>query len=235
MRVLPKAEVTAIPLNFERYISFSIKVNDFEFRFLDSVRFLQNSLSNLVDITSDDNLKHTRQHFFGGKFGLMKRKGVFPYSYMDSFDKLNETQLPEKKEFYNDLTDCDITDEDYEHAKSVWNTFESIKTLGNYAENYLKSDILLLTDVMETFRDLSLRIYGLDPCYYYTIPGFSYDAMLKMTKIKLELLKDIDMLLYLEKGIQYFLYIIISLFLIFFSYMFCTYLFFRYTRGFESM
>ena len=85
-----------------------------------------------------------------------------------------------------------ITDDEYDHANKVWNTF-MIKTMGEYHDLYLVSDVLLLTDVFENFRKTCLQYYKLDPCHYFTSPGLSWDAMLKMTNIELELMTDIDM------------------------------------------
>ena len=123
----------------------------------------------------------------------------FPYDYMDSFERFNETQLPSKDDFFSQLTQDAITDEQYCHATKVWGTF-NLQTMGDYHDSYLKSDILLLADVFENFRSTCLQYYKLDPCHYYTSPGLSWDAMLKMTDIKLELMTDIDMFQFIEKG-----------------------------------
>ena len=120
---------------------------------------------------------------------------------MDSFEKFNETELPKKEEFYSILNNENISDKDYKHAQIVWNAF-NLKTMGDYHNLYLKSDVLLLTDVFENFRKTCLQYYKLDPCHYYTSPGLSWDAMLKMTDIKLELMTDIDMYQFIEKGIR---------------------------------
>ncbi|XP_068685106.1 uncharacterized protein [Montipora foliosa] len=130
----------------------------------------------------------------------MSQKGVYPYDFMDSFDKFNE-KLPPKEEFYSILNDEDITDDQYKHAQNVWNTFD-LKNMGEYHDLYLKSDILLLADVFENFRKTCLQYYKLDPCHYFTSPGLSWDAMLKMTDIKLELMTDIDMFQFIEKGMR---------------------------------
>jgi hypothetical protein len=103
--------------------------------------------------------------------------------------------------FYSRLNDEDISDEDYSHAQAVWKEF-GIKTLREYHELYNVSDVLLLADVFENFRDVCINYYKLDPAWYYTSPGLAWDAALKMTKVELELLSDQDMLLMIENGIR---------------------------------
>ena len=147
-----------------------------------------------------DKLKYTSKMFKDKKLDLMARKGVYPYDYMDSFEKFN-SPLPKKEEFFSILNNEHISNEDYEHAKNVWNTF-NLKNMGEYHDLYLKSDILLLVDVFENFRKTCLEYYKLDPCHYFTSPGLSWDAMLKMTDIKLELMTDIDMFQFIEKGLR---------------------------------
>ena len=107
----------------------------------------------------------------------MKQKGIYPYDYMDSFDKFNNTQLPSKEDFYGELNKEHITDKQYQNVQNVWNKF-NLKTMGEYHDLYLKSDILLLADVFENFRKTCLQYYKLDPCNYFTSPGLSWDAML---------------------------------------------------------
>ena len=120
---------------------------------------------------------------------------------MDSPKRLTETQLPSKKAFYSRLTDEGITDDDYAHAQKVWKTFE-MKKLEDYHNLYNRVDVLLLADVFKNFRNICIRNYNLDPAHYYTAPGLSRDAALKVTEVKLELLSDPDMLLMVEKGIR---------------------------------
>ena len=135
------------------------------------------------------------------KLTLLTRKGVYPYEYMDTLEKLKETQLPPREAFYSRLNDEGISDEDYAHAKKVWETFE-IKNLEDYHNLYNQLDVLLLADVFEYFRNICIKNYKLDPAHYYTAPGLAWDAALKVTEVELELLSDIDMLLMVEKGIR---------------------------------
>ena len=96
-----------------------------------------------------NNLRCTSEEFKGDKLHLMSKKGVYPYDYMDSFEKFNQTELPTKEHFYSILNDQDITNDEYDHAKKVWKTFK-LKNMGDYHDLYLGSDVLLLTDVLRT-------------------------------------------------------------------------------------
>ena len=107
---------------------------------------------------------------------------------MNDFEKFKE-ELPNKEKFYNSLTNRKINNEEYEHVLHVWNNFE-MKTMKDYHDLYLKCDILYLADVFEKFRNDSLKSYALCPSHYLSAPGLSWDAMLKMKKIKRELIPD---------------------------------------------
>ena len=193
-----KMDINAIPNNMEKYMAFMLGNH---LTFIDSFQFMSSSLDKLVSNLPAEALKYTNKRFQKEKFKLMTRKGVYPYDYMDSFEKFNKTELPTKEEFYSILNNEHITDEDYNHAQNVWNTFQ-LQTMGEYHNLYLKSDILLLADVFENFRKTCLQYYKLDPCHYFTSPGLSWDAMLKMTNIQLELMTDIDMFQFIEKGMR---------------------------------
>ena len=132
---------------------------------------------------------------------LIKRKGVCPYDYMDSPKRLEETCLPPKSSFFSRWTDTDISDNDYAHAQNVWRTL-SLNTLGDYHDLYMKTDVLLLADIFERFRFTCPSNYRLDPAHYYTAPGLSWNAMLKMTGVSLELFTDPDMHLFVKNGIR---------------------------------
>lgn len=132
---------------------------------------------------------------------LLERKGVFCYEYVDSWQKLEETALPPKELFYSMLTGEHISDQQYAFAEQVWQKF-NIRTLGEYADLYLRVDVCLLAIVFENLRETTLNLYKIDPANYYTAPGLSFDAMLRYTKAKLELPKDVDMVLMMERGIR---------------------------------
>ncbi|XP_058986227.1 uncharacterized protein LOC131806273 [Musca domestica] len=178
------------------------KMNRLEHRFLDSFRFMPTSLDKLARNLSRDSFVAVRSHFPDDEsFELMTRKGVFPYEYMSSFEKLKEKQLPPIDQFYNKLTDTECSSDDYRHATNVWSHFRC-QTMQDYMDLYLKADVLLLADVFENFRSLCMRIHELDPCQYLTAPSLSWDAMLLCTKVELELLRDIDMYNFCKNGIR---------------------------------
>jgi len=129
------------------------------------------------------------------------KKLTYPYEYMDSPEKYLETQLPPIEKFYSSLNDEHVSPEEYQNAKEIWDTFQ-IKNLHEFTMLYNKLDVLLFTDIMENFRDISLKIYKLDPAWYLTTPGFSWGALLKYTRQKLELLTDYNMCLFVEQGIR---------------------------------
>ena len=169
-------------------------------RFIDSFKFMDVSLEKLVNL-SEEAFTNLKRHYTGDKLSLVKRKGVNPYDYMDTLERLKEAKLPPKEAFYSKLNNEDISDEDYAHAKKVWEVFE-MKHLQDYHNLYKETDVLLLADVFENFRNLCLENYKLDPAHFYTAPGLAWDAALKITKVKLELLSDIDMFSMVEKGIR---------------------------------
>ena len=191
-------KLNCIPNNMEKYMAFMLGNH---LVFLDSFQFMSSSLDNLIKNLPDEAFKYTKHEFKKEQFNLMKQKGIYPYDHMDCFDRFNETQLPKKQDFYSILNNEHISDEQYKHGQNVWKTF-NLKTMGDYHDLYLKSDILLLGDVFENFRKTCLQNYKLDPCHYFTSPGLSWDAMLKMTNIKLELITDIDMFQFIEKGMR---------------------------------
>ena len=132
---------------------------------------------------------------------MLLRKGVYPYEYMDGWDKFNEKIIPSKKSFYSNLTLENITKTDYAHAKNVFKKFY-INNLGEYHGLYIRSDTLLLADVFENFRQSCLKNYELDPAHFVSLPGLAWQACLKKTNVELELLKNYDMFLMVEEGIR---------------------------------
>ncbi|EZA48753.1 hypothetical protein X777_13146 [Ooceraea biroi] len=205
--------IDLLPINKEKYISFTKHVNEsddkkwrnhVQLRFIDSLRFLNSSLDKLSSFLSKDKLRIVRSefaHLSTDDFDLLTRKGVFPYEYVDCTEKLEDTRLPPRESFYSSLTGNTVSENDYAHAVNVWQRF-AIRTHGEYSDLYLKTDVMLLADVFENFRDSCINSYGLDPAYYYTLPGFTWDAMLKHMRINFELLTDIDIVMFVERGIR---------------------------------
>ena len=219
-------EITCIPNNEEKYISFSkkIKVDEFhnkktdkmepvlfEIRFLDTIGFMNTGIEKLVENLSSecktikelrDTFEYTSEHFTNDKqFELMTKKGIYPYDYIDDFNKMNDTSLPSIDKFYSKLYNSHCSEEDYKTAQLVWETF-NCKTFLDYHNIYLASDVLLLTDVWNSFTKSCYNTYKLDPTYYYTLPGFSFDAMLKYTEVELELFTEIEHYEFIESGIR---------------------------------
>ena len=145
-------------------------------------------------------------------------------------DKMGYTYQPEKEAFYSSLTLTGISEADYSHAQNVWKTF-SMETMGDYHDLYLKTDVLLLADCFENFRETCIQNYDLDPAHYYTTPGLSWESALKMIKVQLELLGDIDMHLMIEKGNLCFTNQIIQLMLQTLSVFIIIYLFTYFALG----
>ena len=168
--------------------------------FIGSLQFMSSSLDKLASNLPNDAFKYISEEIKDDKnLKLMKQKGVYPY--MDSFNRFSRKKLPKNDDLYSILNDEHISDTQYVHAIKVWNTLK-LKNMGEYHDLYLKSDILLLADVFENFRKTCMQYYELDPCHYFTSPGLSWNAMLKMTDIKLKLIIDIDMFQFIEKGMR---------------------------------
>ena len=198
-------DVTCIPNNTERYMSLTIKGNGFQITFKDSLQFMPLSLEKLVNTQKDSKFNFPyMQSVFGDKAELLTRKGVYPYDWDNSSNKDQMVSLPPKEAFTSKLTGDKITDADYLFAKLVWKKMEC-KIFKDCRKVYLETDVVLLADIFESFRDMCLHPdtgYGLDPCHYFTAPGMAWDGALKMYGGKLDLLTDEDMVLFFEKGIR---------------------------------
>ena len=131
-------------------------------------------------------------------FGLIQRKGVQPYDYMDSFDRFDETKLASQDAFINKLSGSPCSDSEYTHATRVWAAF-GCRTVADYHDIYLQLDVLLLEDVFEKFRTTCLEYYSLDPVHYFTTPGLAWYAALRMPRVDLQLITDVDMYHFVEQ------------------------------------
>lgn len=178
----------------EKYLAITKTIKDsrVSYIFLDSYKFLSSSLDNLVSLLDKERdfeilkkqINHDEQ-----KFQILCRKGIMPYDWLDSKEKLQETSLPPREEFYSQLNDEHVSDEDYEHAKKVWDIVLTNKTMNDYLLLYMWLDIILLASVMENFRNLCMSDFELDPCHYVSLPSLAFDCCLKMTKKQLNYLQ----------------------------------------------
>jgi hypothetical protein len=222
--------VGCIPNNEERYISISknIKVDEYEdydeekgknvmkpvmmeIRFLDTFAFMATSIDklseNLVkDCKSVEDkrkiFKNVSEYFKDdNEFDMMTRKGVYPYDYITDYDKFKVKKFPHIDAFNSELNNSKCSMKDYDYAKKVWSVF-NCKTFLDYHNLYLTVDVLILADIWENFREVCFNVYKLDCEYYYTAPGLSFDAMLKHTKVELELFTELEMFIFVENGIR---------------------------------
>ncbi|KAG7299574.1 hypothetical protein JYU34_016555 [Plutella xylostella] len=199
IKIIPKTKENYI--SFTKYIPLS-KNEGIQLRFIDSYKFLGTSLDKLTKTMKVEEFSLLKSFFpIENEFNLLTRKGVYPYDYMSQWERYEEKDLPQKSYFYNSISDQDISDQDYEHAKTVWETF-SINDLGEYTDLYVKTDVLLLADIFENFRKTCKRYYQLDPAFYLTAPSLSFDAMLLKTKVRLELLSDLAIVRMIQDGIR---------------------------------
>ncbi|KYN09080.1 hypothetical protein ALC57_18810 [Trachymyrmex cornetzi] len=182
---------------FERLNAVSINVYGIE--------NTSTSLDKLASYFDKDKLEIVRSKFStlsDEEFELLTRKGVFLYEYIDCVGKLQDTRLSPGESFYSSLTGDTVSESDYAHAAKVWQRF-SIRTLGEYSDLYLKTDVLLLVDVFENFRNSCITGYDLDRAHYYILPGFTWDAVLKHTCVRFELLIEIDMIIPSRNSIRH--------------------------------
>ena len=161
---------------------------------------------------SNEDFKYLVKEIGSENLEILKQKGAYPFEYMNNFERFNDEKLPPRKYFFsstkkvkidNDgkISNGHISIKDYLTREKIWNKFD-MKNMSDYHDHYLKKDVLLLADVFEKLIDTCLKFYGLDPCRCFSSPGLSWDAMLKMTEIKLEKISDIDKHLFIEKGLK---------------------------------
>ena len=178
--------------------------------FIDSVQLINSSLDKIVKNLVDKDFKYLVEEFSCENLKILKQNGAYPYEYMNSFKRFNEDKLCARKYFYSSKKDKNISEdgkisdghlsiEDYMICEKIWDKFK-VENMGDYHDHYLEKDVLLSTDVFEKFIDTCLKYYELDPCHYFSAPLLSWNAMLKMTSVKLEKISDIDQYLFIEKG-----------------------------------
>ncbi|XP_037774372.1 uncharacterized protein LOC119570884 [Penaeus monodon] len=183
----------------------SVELNNL--KFLDSLAFMNAGLNSLASthIESKRPLrysKHLVSHLPDeAQSLLLTGKGIFPYEYLDDLKKLEDTCLPPIENFYSSLTGETITEEEYAHAHKVWDA-AGCHTLGDYMECYLRVDVGLLADVVTAWRSMLTEKYGLDMVNYVSLPGYAYDAFLKMTKTSLELISDPELAHKIQRSVR---------------------------------
>ena len=149
----------------------------------------------------DEDFKITKTFYPNEEdFKLLRKKGSVPYSFYKSHESFNETNLTPEM-FYNDLKDEMEPKETYEKAKKIWEHF-NCKNHGEFIDLYLKSDVMLLSDCFERFREINMKHFKIDPCHCYSAPGLTWQAGLKYTDVELDLLPTIDHILFFENCIR---------------------------------
>jgi hypothetical protein len=210
---MPGWHLSVIPTTKEKYMSVRARIEVgrskkgkpifFTIVFLDSFQFLSSSLATLAGTL--DHLPITEKRlkalYPAISDSVIRRKGVFPYSYFNSLSRLEESSLPPISAFKDDLTGAECTPAEYAHAERAWSEFQC-SNFRMYATRYMNLDIYLLADVFEEFRRVSLREDGLDPVHFVSLPGLSYMACFKRTGETIDLLQDIDMVRLFERGIR---------------------------------
>ena len=197
-------EINIIPHTTENYVCVGKRVGNtgIRFNFIDSFKFLACSIEKLASYLPDDKKTILRKHFpDDDEFNMLTQKSVFPYDFFDSMGSLNVEKLPPKEFFYNTLSESHISDDDYNRAVRTFDLFKC-RNVGEYSDLYLKTDVLLLADVFENFRERMLLSHNLDPAHYITLPSFSFDAMLRFCNISLKLLTDIEMVIFFQNALR---------------------------------
>ena len=189
----PDRKVNIIAQSMEKYLILNWGDH---IVFKDSYQFLNVSLDRLTANlykAGANNFLLLKNEFAGNdNVDLLLRKGIYPYDYMDTFDRFEERELPPIENFYNALTDENLSDADYARAKNVWQKFNCVN-MGDYHDLYLKTDVLQLADVWECFTNTCFTNYMLDPAHYVSAPHLTWDAMLKFSKVNIGLLSDPEM------------------------------------------
>ena len=169
-----------------------VRHNYEEIRFLDSYKFMLSSLDTLARNLPKDKFVYLDSHFSAHpeeEKDLLRQNGFFPYSYIDSFEKYNEPELPPRHLWTNKLQGNEITvsQADWEHAKNVYSKF-NCSNIGEYSDLYLTCDTLILACVFEHFLKVCFETYAVDCAQYYTANNLSGDAFLRGCKADIDLL-----------------------------------------------
>ena len=199
-------KLTALPYNTEKFCT--LEMNSYQFK--DSLSFLNASLNELMN-----DLMKNKNHSFSiidqlglyskgeeEKKQLLLRKGVYPYEYVTSIERLQNTRkIPKKKHFFSTLSNSNISDDYYTHSKKVFAAFEC-RNMVEYTELYCIMDVGILAEVIVQFRRLILEMFKLDCCHYISTPQLAFDAMLLSTNVEIELMHDVNQILMIENNIR---------------------------------
>ncbi len=198
----PERKVNVIAQSMEKYLIMGWGQH---LVFKDSLQFLNVSLerlaANLLKAGRGNFVQLLDEFPISDNVDLLLRKGVYPYDYMDSWERFAEVELPPIEAFYSKLYDAPITPTEYEHAKNVWNKF-NCQNIGDYHDLYLKTDVMLLADVWESFSKTCFDKYKLDPAHYVSAPHLTWDAMLLNTSVNIGLLSDPEMFRFYNNNIR---------------------------------
>ncbi len=174
-------------------------------QFKDSLQFMSSSLDTLtrnLRAAGADKFNHVRHGFpIDSQFKLMLQKGVYPYDYINTFERLHQKDLPTIEQFNSRLLNEECIEVEFARAQQVWNEFHC-RTFLEYHNIYLKADVLQLADVFENFRNVCIATYSLDPAHYISAPQLAWDSMLNYTKTVLQLISDPEMFRMLNGGMR---------------------------------
>ena len=192
-----KVKFKIIPKTNEEYISVKYGC----IKFIDSYRFLSESLDKLVKNLDEDDFKILKKEFFD-KWQYLNKKLAYPYDY---FNSINDYQKPvnnlKKEDFFCKLKNVYPDDDEIERTKEIMKLF-NIKYREQLTKLFCKSDVILLADVFEKFVKVSTEEYKINPLYCVSLPGYTYQCALKYTNIKLQTLQDKDLILLIENNIR---------------------------------
>ena len=203
IKVLNSTKMTPqiLPKNTERIISLNLNM----YQFRDSMSFLNSSLSNLVDILVKDghNFPYLKlKNFTEEQNKMATRKGIFPYDFVTSIEQLEKTKkLPPQSKFYSLLNGESVSNNDYKFAKKVWKAFD-IKNMKEYTALYCEIDVILLAEAFLNFRKVCLREFKLDPTHFISLPAYSYNAMLLLTKVEIQMPPSINIFNFIQKAVR---------------------------------
>ena len=193
--------ITVLPQSVDTYIAIMIG----KCRYLDSQRFLNAPLDALIESATSESgpqaFRYLSRYVQNDHLELFMRPQPFCYEFLDGPDKLTASELPPKSAFFDSISETDISDREYAHVQAIWHAV-GMRTLRNYVETHLLTNVLLLADVLSIFRKTMTDTFKLDPMQYFSLSGYSFDCALRYSEEKIELLTDLEMHQMLESSIR---------------------------------